>query len=355
MSPPAAVLNLLRIQVFDVHLHLPQVWDAAPLRPELAFLVNRLDYARAYARDGLPPSPDFTVSPLGRELHVSRFWRHYRRLLPTRPGLAAPLPWDRHLPFVFTWRRPSLGYRPAQAGLTATIGAAALLWPYGWSSNLEINLSGAISRDQVAALVEEVRSGTPFILDGQPLDLVGTFKALTGWLKKALYRQPVQDTLPVKRRLVVSLLWEGEGKREGWDADWAVQAFPSPAEAAVATDHIRTRLKGSDFAVTFFQLGSLVSLSRRSNQSSSALSCASTNVRAFLGTAHTLLYLLDHGKRYAGVSPDLDGLLDSGREVLLALPAGYRNPLCGQFLAHHRLAKDLKLAGGGEEEAPEAE
>ncbi|MFL6259032.1 MAG: hypothetical protein ACJ76Y_04910 [Thermoanaerobaculia bacterium] len=343
MSSPTDVLKQLRIQVFDVHLHLQQVWDTTLLRPEVAFLVSRLDHARAYVRDGLPSSPDYAISPLGRELHVSRFWRHYRRLLPTRPGLAAPLPWECHLPFVFTWRRPSLEYKPAQTGLAATINASALLWPYGWSSNLEINLSGEITRDQVPEILEEVRSGTPFVVDGQPLDLAGTFRALTGWLKKALYQQPVQDSLPVKRRLVVSLLWEGAGKREGWDADWAVQAFPSPEEAAVATDHIRTRLKGSDFAVTFFQLGSLVSLSRRPSQSASTLSCASTNLRSFLGTAHTLLYFLKHGKQKTGESPELDGLLESGHDVLLALPEGYRNPLCEHFLTHHRLAKDLTV------------
>lgn len=355
MSSSAAVLNLLRIQVFDVHLYLPQVWDAAPLRPEFAFLVNRLDYARAYAGEGLPLSPDYAVSPLGRELHVSRFWRHYKGLLPTRPGFAAPLPWERHLPFVFTWCRPLLEYQPAQAGITATIGAAALLWPYGWSTNLEINFSGGISRDQVAALIEEARSGIPFVLDGQPLNRAETFKTLTGWLKKALYQQPVSEISPVKRRLVVSLLWEEAGKREGWDADWAAQVFPSPTEAATATDHIRTRLKGPDFVVTFFQLGSLVSLSHRPNQNSSSLSCASNNIRTFLGTVHALLFLLDHGKRHAGVSPELDGLLDSGREVLLALPEGYRNPLCGHFLANHRLAKELRLAKGGEGGAPEKE
>lgn len=350
MSSPDAILNQLRIQVFDVHLHIPQVWDPTPLRPEMAFLVKRLDYARAYKRQGLPSSPDYTLAPLGRELHVSRFWRHYRSLLPTKPGFAAPLPWDSHLPFVFTWRRPSLGYKPAQAGLTARIGATALLWPYGWSSNLEIDLSGEIAQDQIAEIAEDVRSSTPFVLDGQPVNLAKTFIGLTGWLKKALYLQPVQDAAPVKRRLVVSLHWEGEGKREGWDADWAVQAFPSPREAADARESIRTRLKGADFAVTFFQLGSLVSLSRRPDQSSSTLSCVSTNLRTFLGVAHTLLFLLDHGKHHTGVSPELDALLESGRDILNALPEGYRNPLCQQFLDHHRLAKDLKVAGESEGE-----
>lgn len=353
MSVPSPVLKVLKVYAFDVHLHLPQLWDTATLRPEFSFLVDRNAYARAYLWNGLPQPQEFLVSPLGRELHDSHFWRHYSLLLPARPNRAAPLPWDRHLPFLMSPRNPGLEYRPGRADLQASTSTGTFLWPYGWSSSLEITLSGPVAHGQFEEVLNEARSGTPFRLGGKDLPLAGVFNTLAANVKRALYQRQVQDYMPVRRSLVVALFWDAETARaavqSGWDGDWASRVLPPPSENTAPANYTYTRLKAPDFAVTFFPFGSLLSLSPRPGQSPAAMRCVSSNLEHFAMTALVLLNLQKSAKQYAGQSPELDALVDSARSTLLALPEGYRNPVCKRFLAKHRLAKSLGLAPEGEE------
>ena len=365
-------LRRVEIFLFDLHSALRPFLNASLLQPAFGFLLDRKAYeATLQGQVAAPPAAHFTVSPIVRQLKRNHFWKHFRQILPagsTGDGIL----WSLQTPLRCVPRGMKLEMQTNLAGVTARVRPVVLLWPAGWSSNLEITIQGDHTAQQLQDLVREILTGSPFLLDATSRKLSEVFARLSRDLKEDLYPKGavIGDVIKVPRYIVVAItasadalprysdrFHPGTSGTLMTDADrvlihGALLGRPVKHEevllAKKGEDFLETRFLGEDFAVTYFQHGSLLSLSHASTsqtKSPASLHCLTSNVRSCFLIAHALINLYDDAKAYEKSNPLLAELRAAAAASLRDLPTYYRNPLCrGFFLNHGRLKKFQEAA-----------
>jgi hypothetical protein len=341
------VLPRFSIEVFDFHLLRRRFLESEqdpPPRPKA--LAGPVAYGRAYwptptqereAFDG------FTQKSIGSHFYTNVFWRHYRKIGLEGKERSA---WHRHLPLELE-PKAKLDYTGARSATARSLEATVLLWPYGWSSSLKVSVEGALTREQVEALVEEIRSGNPFRVDGKAKSLGQTLQHLARDVEKAIGRSDAVESL--SRSLTPALVWDKgadarSAQRSGWDPDWAYSRVLSRTSEQGKV-RICTYLKDPDFAATLATRGTLLSLSCKEEGGPAEVECAVNNMRLFLRSAHVLLLFSQWGMSEAGRSPELDELVRTAQRLLRELPTYYKNPLCRQILERLPLARGRQPEG----------
>jgi len=343
------LLPRLSIEVFDFHLLRRRFLESdqdAP--PQLKSLAGPVAYGKAYwptrTRDR-ETFNGFTLKPISQHFYTNVFWRNYRKIgLEGRQRSA----WHRHLPIELQ-PKAKLEYAGARSVEDKTLEATVFLWPYGWSSSLTVSFAGALTREKVEDLVEEVRSGNPFLVNGVAKSLGQTFHCLARDVEKAIERSDAVQSL--SRFLTPVLIWGSSADARaaqscGWDNDWAYSRVLS-RNSEQGNTRIGTKLKEPDFAATLAARGTLLSLSCKKAGGLNQVECAANNMRLFLRTAHVLLTFSAWGKGEAGRSPELDELVRTAQRLLRDLPAYYTNPLCQQILERLPLARQRKTSPDG--------
>jgi hypothetical protein len=355
-------LRHLKLYAFDLHTCLPPLFDASAMRPELAFLLGRSGYNSAYqGGTELPGLPFFQLGPLSRRTFgKNHFWSNYRQIwFPGMPVASSALAWERQLPFLLSPRRREISYHPLRPDLSCGCEPYVLLWPFGWSSNLEISVHGSLSLDEVRTLTAEIRTGSPFHVAGKEATLSEAFRHLSQQVQSDLHAQAVRAPMAVARRLVIATLWEGGVPPDdsGAGGPWSRGILFDPKGEDREKPFFGTHFRGTEFALTYQHFGLLLALSAGEKRTLRSLRCMASNLHDMLVIVFALLYLYRARPETVGQSPTVDELTAAAKPLLLALPETYRNPVCRQLIASpwfqgEIAAVDKTLAGPAEQARP---
>lgn len=346
-------LPRLWLKVFDVHIFRRRFLESLQEGPPKGFLAGQGAYNRAIWTRRNKKMPEsfgsFNLCDFPKVAYENSFWRNFRRIELEGKDRSA---WHRHLPLELRSQR-ELKYVSAQLGETKVLEATMLLWPYGWSSNLSIEFDGSFTREEVAGIVEEVRSGDTFRVGDMKKNLGQTFGYLAKQVEEAIGR--TDHVQSVARFLIPILVWDSvaeayAAQANGWIKEWAYSTVLS-RNSEQGKAQIGVYLKGPDFAATLEGRGTLISLACRSSNGLKQVECAVNNMRLFLTTAHVLLTFHKWGRSEAGRSPELDELVRTAERLLRGLPEYYKNPLCQQVLRRLPLAKFFQTGKGEAEES----
>lgn len=321
-----AKFSQVDIHIFDVHTTVRPLLTEGCVRPEFKFLVQPDVYKEAYSMGKSVLTPSFNVHPLSQKLRRhNQFWKNY--LL----GQGGDY-WKLQLPFMCSIERPPVAFKNGPAGFVGKVVARAYLSALGWSSNVDIYLSGDIKlpqlRDFVGALrgVQPVPPGGPCLtLDGQPAAVGAIFSHLRDLLLAEVYApdSPPQAIRHEERQFVISLAeFEGQiisfrqtPRGEGMtDADRAliysvlrgrsfeVADFRKEIALGAQPYTITTFADRQDFMMTLFDYGTLMFLqqgARKESGSRGPLRCYASNVRSFAQVVWTLYYFYQDSQQAA--------------------------------------------------------
>lgn len=358
----ASAVTEAEIFFFDLHLSLRPLIGGVEPTAELAFLLDTEAYAGAFT--GAPlTTPRFTVHALRREVKRNHFWRRYcEAWAPTATGnqLADKL-WDLQLPFRL--RPRAIDLRPSpELGTGLEVDAELLLWPSGWSSQLELSLDGPLGLDEVRGRIAELSSAAPFLLDGEPTGISGVFERLASDLKEDLFghRHGVGDRRVLDRYRVVALT-RAATPLPPFDPDSMPDddraqilglllgrevPLPELGQREQEKKYLLSKLRGSDYALTDFDRRStLLDLTGAAGtgRSRPSLRCLAANVRTCLLVSEALLRLIKEAEKpYAAAGERVARLAETAASVLSELPDLYRNPFStGLFLNRAALEAHL--------------
>ncbi len=161
---PSLRAETASVGVFDFRTALQPLADPSLLKKEFRFLASPDLYEAAQTSAGaLPGGARFAVRPLTpRQLRFNHFWRDYvgRALLPRGETHAR---WTLQVPFFCRPRDPEPTIAPgALDGVPATVHVRVLLWPFGWSTLVTVDLARPVDLDTLRELVGRIRRSAVF-------------------------------------------------------------------------------------------------------------------------------------------------------------------------------------------------
>ncbi len=345
------------MRFFDLHVCLPPLLDPTLLRREFALLTERKDYAQRFVEVTALELPRLVVHSLGRALRRNRFWNRYGAILvPGLPAVSRAV-WDLQVPLRLQARGLDVKYAPDPR---AQVAASAYLFPAGWSTQLVITLGQPQTLTQVSDIVASILHDTPFQLGAIPRRLSQVFAECAGRWREAIHGCDVQTTLLRARHRVIELLSHEEVPAFGAstsgtfamsDADRArvhsallgsTISLPDLIAREKAPNFLCTRFSHGDFALTYFDQGTLLSLSNtvRKGKTQKVADCVASNVAACTSMAYFLAGFLNGAQDLAAAEPRIAALCHGARSALRQLPQTYDNEFCRDlFASHGTLAK----------------
>ncbi len=343
-------------KLFDFHLTLDPLLDAATLNPVAGFLADPAKYRAQFIAKPVSAGA-FRIRPLKKKSRTHhRFWQYYAR------GFGQFDPWALMVPFLCEPTQYKLDVTAPRKGIRAFARPAVYLFPFGWSTTIEMSLHGkgmtpAELRDFTGSL--RTQPDGPFLLDGKPMGLSAVFKKYGEELKKACFKEGTDalDLRRVDRHLVISLSqFDGDilyykprhdGDPQMQVADKAAlheillgQAV-SPA-AVVASDgkadgqgrFLFTRFANAGFALTYFDVGTLLFVQNKAKSKtySEAMGCHSTNVMSSMMVLQSLQSLYDFPEAKSAPAGSLVAQTRSNaRQRIVALPTRYKNAVLSRW------------------------
>lgn len=341
--------------VSDVHTTLHPLTRPGEPPTLRGMLASTEAYAHFYRQQQCIAGLHFDLSPLGREeIEQNHFWNRVAAL--DAPELAGP--WHRQLPIVCQPRELRLEVDAALA-TGAEARCFVLLWPGGWSSNLEIDLPGRTQADTITRVVAGLRSRrsaaaarSPLLCNGKPVNASGLFRQLAAWMREELGLAPGEDTCVVPSNFVV-------GVADTWRQAASYWRLPSDTRAGIhqllrgtrlaphelhdieerdgqrKRKFLYTKLRRYNFIVTVFGRGSVAVLSDgwgsdatdEERLDAGVMRCLASNVR--FATVQTLMLgffaAAARNRGWLGRAPLLRPLVHAaGRELLLLKADGSR-------------------------------
>ncbi|WP_293676571.1 hypothetical protein [uncultured Phenylobacterium sp.] len=344
----------LIISAFDTHLWPTPLLQVSDLSPDLAFLASPAEYRAMRQGAGPKDGAALRLFPLaGDQVHEHFWWRYVQALKLATAGSPGPREWlaplrcrPKALPATFRLA----GHPAVKAHLTIW------LWPFGWSSQVEVRLGGPIAFAQVRQATAALSGGggQPFEINGQPLSLVDLFAAMAKAVKADVPAAGSQsiDVLRVPRRLVIGFVAAQGQAYKGFEASppplqpplipdrWSdsqraqiasVLAGKPLALADINAIDLGTspfsviRLGRGDYALAHPQHGALLMMRhpRDSNWNRGSQFCLVNNVRASL-IAWAALSGLAAG---TPATPDHKALMTAGKAAAGRLRGYYNNPV----------------------------
>ncbi len=355
------VLKDIDILLFDFHLDLRPVLSPARLKAGFTFLSDPIKYqaqqsvARSFTAGGLELHP---LSPRSRKRN--RFWTRYCSVFST----SATPDWDIQVPFTI---RPNVDVSlPFNAGTTtAKVRPSVEVNSIGWSTNLEVAISGSISVSDLQGLTQRLldKRQKPFTIAGSPASLPGVMKHFgTLWQSNAYSNptQPPRDTNPIERHIIVSIgCYQGGAKpyrHELGGTNWMTgsecaqlhgillgRPFAISELPALGSDQGYTYTQfgdPEDFAISYFNHGSLIFMQKEAVENGKrrkSMGCLARNLSHFSLLAVGLPNVL----RYTTQGQLMQELKATLQSSLKSLGDTYTNEFCQMWFRKHNFLKQL--------------
>lgn len=360
----ASVFKDIDILVFDYHLDLRPVLSPARLRPDFGFLSDAAAYqskqsaAQSFTAGALEFRP---LTPRSRKRN--RFWRRYCSAFPT----GATPDWDTQVPFTI---RPntSLGFDAGKA--SAKLRSSIQVNSVGWSTGIELAISGNLGIDELKALTERLldKQQTPFTVGAVATSLPGVMKHFgTLWQNHAYTdpRLPPADLNPIQRHIVISISrYQGEAKpfRQKEDSSAGMtdeecaqfhsillgQPFEISSLPAVDKKQGYTYIQFGDtsnFAISYFGHGSLIFMQEDAEETKGrrkSIGCMARN----LGQFCQVVLGLGNVVAYAAGEQRMQGLATTLKSSLTSLGKNYTNQFGKAWFGKHSFLKPASSSGG---------
>lgn len=346
------------IGVFDFHITLDPLLAPASLTPAFAFLGNPDGYRQQFkAKPFL--TGEYRVRPLSNKARTwHHFWKYYTAVFGELD------PWSLLLPFVCEPTKTRLAVTSPAAGIKAFVRPATYLFPFGWSTTLEMSLAGDISAAQLRDFVGSIRAnGAPFLLQGKAASLSDVLGRYGDEVKKACLVKGVNapEFRRVDRHLIVSLAqFAGDIRyykpRTAADplmpaADKAslheilrgeavsqAEIVAPDADPTIKKDFLLTRFRDAGIAITYFKKGSLLFLPNKASlpEKRKAMRCLSTNLLLAMMMLHALLNVHDYPDiEEAAPDTTLGRTREAAKKRLLKIGEDYKNALCKTWFKHY--------------------
>ncbi len=352
-------IHAVDLFLYDLHIALGPLGDSSLLRPESAFLVDPEGYEEAHRTGATFETRHFLIRPLRRELGGGRlprnyFWHYYSEI--GLPGMRTANHWHWHLLIPFRCRPKDCEVRLVcdRLGLEAPVRPTILLWPFGWSINLEVSLTGDLSPRSLQEIVAAFRADGLFRVSSFGPETVtglsGVFRRLTRILREDLYTDPrIGEKRPISRQWVIS--FPGVRLPGGRLSDrqrielhgvlLGKQLTPEEmAELAESPEGflLTPLVEGDDFGMTDFDRGTLLFLANAAaaGKSRASLYSLGANVRSCSLVGQALLHLLKSGRKWAQTDSKIQALCETAAAILYELPEYYTNPFCTRYFTTHR-------------------
>jgi hypothetical protein len=302
------------------------------------FIAQPDGYRQRY-KDGLATlTPSFNFHPLSGKLRKhNQFWKNY---LPLQDSDY----WELQLPFVCSFKRRPVALHLEGASFGGSVKAHIYLSALGWSSNLDIHLTGDIRLPQLRDFIGALRGIQPALPGGaslllktedgdwQPVSLSEIFAHFRALLLAEIYSpdSPPHAIRHEERQFVISLAEfdgpitsfrqtpRGEGMTEADRAmlysvlrgrSFDVASFRKEIIAQPVT--VTAFADRQDFMLTNFDYGTLMFLQQGARKQSGArgpLRCFASNVRSFACVTWMLYYFYQDSQQAATESATIAAL-----------------------------------------------
>ena len=362
--------GVTRFCLFDLHVSLAPLRTSGLFKPEVGFLGVPAEYEKRQAQAGQIDTARFRLSPMGSGLQWSHFWKGFSTLCADE-GTRERFP-RFHLPIEARLRDGAITANlPAPFG-SVPVRTKLLVWPYGWSTRLELTLTSPVG---LPALVEassalrqekvfEVRAGSgAAVLSAASLSSV--LRQVTTWLQSDLFTAPVADLRQISRHAIIGLshidspggpfTYGAEVHPEFPQLPTADRArlhgilvgrevlFPELNRRELKKEFLVTPLSAKGFAITDFGYGSLLVLleaAPRTGKDAAAARCLWQNTSAMLTTTNALLAV---GRAVRTEARDwVDESAAWGFRILRLLPEYYDNLMCRQVFEARRSLRNVR-------------
>jgi hypothetical protein len=296
---------------FDVHFTLKALNDPNLLQPTFSFLVDPALYTKQYGVDTPVETQNFSVQPITRKQRKGdHFWKYYG----SSSVIASSDAWSLQLPFVCQ-PKSAISLASPPKSFTITLKPVIYLLPLGWSTNLDLTIEGKTDTSELISFVGALRSASKrtFNVNGKEYSLSRLFEVLATQFRKDAFLDPdsAEDVVKTPKHIVISLSqFTGPAVQpyrspypQGAhmpDADRALLhsiligekiAIPDLAARESGKQFMLTQLDGTNFAVTYFDIGTLLFMQERAadQKKQRSMECMASNIRKFSMSALALL------------------------------------------------------------------
>ena len=346
---------------FDYHAVYEPLLSGGGLQPDFLFLTEPDAYQTQYQSNQNIQTAHFDIQPLRwRMLTHHHFWKYYQTI--NHLG-SAPDFWGLQMPFICRPKHFKLSLLTGTDRFAATVRSFVFLSAMGWSTNLEIRLTGHMSPLELQNFMRQLtdEKAVPFAVDGQRRTLPKVFEFFAEKLKKDVYLPHLIDRRRITRYSIVNLAkFEGEIAHYR-SSDSTAKQMPAADRAALhAILHgtsvsvpelikrennkkfLLTYFIDPDFAVTYFDYGTLIFMQRKalktnyeaSKSRRGAMRCHSSNLRNYLAMTLLLSRFYSDTKSYENTEKGqqrIKSLRADIKTVLRSIPHWYTNPFCQSF------------------------
>jgi hypothetical protein len=347
------------IFLFDFH------WDERPLfhperlKPDFAFLSNPEAYDQKQ-KAGMPfPAGGLELSPVTPHARKrNRFWSRYGA-----GGISSSKgDWNYQTPFTI---RPKVTVTLALPNATVRVRPLIYVTSLGWSTSLELAVSGSLAPDHLHALTTDLLNKKKIFTIAAEQQHSNSVMSHFGKLwQNSVYEDPgkgPQDTLLIPRHIVVSIArYEGEAKpyqhrvyAEKWMKAperaqmhgilWGKPFAPQQVGEGDDQKYLYTQFGDSNnFALTYFEHGSLVFMQDEAAEKApkksrrESMRCLARNLSDFSRTVLSFDQVLK-----LPMNEPLKTLKDTLRQCLQLTGVAYTNQFCKTWYLKHNLLKQL--------------
>jgi hypothetical protein len=353
--------------IFDVHLW-SQPFVAADFDPRVRFLWSSSGYRQMRSRGAKIELANLVLLPLSDEFDLRRnhFWPRYQAAANnisgsvTSFGDACDLVW----PLRCRPKNLDLTLNGAVWNTNRKVRSTIWLWPFGWSSLLEIDLPAGDEFDDLLDIGIKLREKdpAPLLLKGMAVGVSSALAHLAELVRPDLCTPAAQGKAMESTRLpryVVCALELPKGfqvRRNISMADrmsliGAVRGQELNQSKFLSKPPLFTPLGDGNFAVTEFDAGTAIVQRHRQDRTGTKLEsnhCFYVNTRNFFSIFLTLHRMI----AYLAVKSKDDARAAAAASVLASLPAEYRNRLCSEFAAKYAPQPSAPVVGGTSPASP---
>jgi len=346
----------VEIFTFDIHSTVKSLLDPQLVAPGFSFLTDPAQYKNAYSARKVVTGKTFKAQPLSpRALKRNHFWRRYCGIWH---GGKQDL-WKLQPPFVCDLQSPKIDVTAPGTGTQAKVGSRIYLSALGWSTNIEISLSGEVSPQELRTFIGALGKDSVFRLDGgTPQNLSVTFKAMASQLQKEVFAPAGRNTESMgTSRHLITCITDFQGSPIARYAQGDFDNVP-PMESAdralmlgllygreVTAREVAQKEKdrafmvtsfgGPNFSLTDFERGTLLFIQKSHCKNPQAsLRCLGSNVRFCSMMTLAVKAFYESSAGYADNS-QVKELRDAIKFTLTSLPLEYKNRFCLKWCKKH--------------------
>lgn len=351
------------LSIFDFHMAVSALLNPASVRPEFQFLTDPAQYNAQYQSGQPVQTADLMIRPMRwRAFAYHFFWRYYQLIHQN----GQPNFWKLQMPFVCHPTQTEIKLVTGSPDFEGTVRPTLLLSGLGWATNLNIRLRGRMKPSHVQEFVRRLpnRHASPFDVNGSRKILPEVFESLSALVSKDVYLPNMVEALKVKRYLIMTLsqfsgdvsFYRGPfaGVKQMPAADRALLHSMLRGTPVGVPDLIKLENEGEflitrfvdsvefnnpDFALTYFDYGTLIFMQRTASNTNAAkwkarrgaMRCHMANIRNYLLMTLSLYAFYRDTAKEAATSAKVKDLRDYIKSTLIEMPARYNNPFADSF------------------------